>query len=60
MEKQFIDINELSEYLSVSKNTIYWWITTKQIPYNKLGRLVRFNLGQVNSWLQDNNHEANN
>ncbi len=60
VENKFLNVDELAVYLGVSKNTIYWWTTTKKVPYNKLGRLVRFNLDNINSWLQENSQEVYN
>ena len=52
MRKRLIDIEELSEMLSVKKPTIYWWVRGNQIPHVKLGRLVRFDIEKVEDWLQ--------
>ena len=50
--RRYIDIKELSEYLSISKNTIYSWVSQKKIPHIKVGKLVRFELGAVEEWLE--------
>ena len=43
---------ELSEVLSISIETVYAWTSQKRIPYIKMGRLVRFNMDEVNKWLE--------
>lgn len=52
MERRYIGINELSEYISMSKNTIYSWIWLRKIPYVKMGKIVRFDLKEIDTWLQ--------
>ncbi len=54
MEKRYIDIKELSGYLGISKNTIYSWVWKKKIPYNKLGRLEKFDLRAIENWMKKN------
>ena len=53
MEKRIlIYIEEASIYLGIKKPTLYSWILQKKIPYIKLGRLVRFDLKEINTWLK--------
>ena len=50
--KKLIGVKELAEYLDVKENTIYGWVYTKQIPYYKLGRLVKFDVEEIDRWLE--------
>ena len=52
-EKRFIGVKELSEYLDTSDNTVRHWVFTRQIPYVKMGRLVKFDLREIESWVKD-------
>jgi len=53
MEKRYLTINELSEYLNVKKRTIYLWTMQKKIPHSKLGgKLLRFEPDKVDEWLK--------
>lgn len=56
--KRFIDIKNCATYLSVSTNTLRSWVWRKEIPYFKIGRLVRFDLRAIESWLQDKRVET--
>ncbi|MFH1014747.1 MAG: helix-turn-helix domain-containing protein [Nitrospirota bacterium] len=53
MDKRFIGIKDCAEYLDVSINTLRSWVWMKRIPYVKMGRLVKFDLGEIESWLKD-------
>ena len=52
MNKRFISPDELSQYLGISVNTVRSWIWMRQIPYHKLGRLVKFDLQELENWLK--------
>ena len=52
MRKQFIGIKELAEYLGIRINTIYMWTYQKKLPYFKIGKLVKFDLGEIDTWLK--------
>ncbi|MDE2232334.1 MAG: helix-turn-helix domain-containing protein [Candidatus Omnitrophica bacterium] len=47
-------MNECSEFLGVTKGTLYVWVCHKKIPYVKVGRLVKFDLNQLEQWLKKN------
>jgi len=53
MEKRFLGIEEASEYLGLTKGTLYGWVCHKKIPYLKIGRLVKFDLREIEPWLKD-------
>lgn len=47
-----MDINQLSEWLKVKKQTIYDWTHKGLIPHLKLGRLLRFDSKEIERWLK--------
>ena len=52
MEKRFLTPRELAEYLGIARGTIYNWLSEKKIPCFKLGRLVKFDLREIDKWLK--------
>ena len=52
MDKRFIGIQELADLLGISKNTVYSWTCQKRIPYLKVGRLVKFDRGDIEGWIK--------
>ena len=50
--QRLIEIDELSAMLGVSKNTLYDWCAVKKIPHIKLGKFLRFNVDEIEAWLQ--------
>jgi excisionase family DNA binding protein len=52
-QKQFLDTDEVSELLGVSKNTIYQWVHQKKIPHVKVGRLTKFRREELEVWIRN-------
>lgn len=50
--EKFIDINQLSEILSVKPATIYGWVHEERVPSYKVVGLVRFKEKEVLEWLE--------
>ena len=53
-EKRYLGIKECSQYIGVTKGTLYVWVCHKKIPYLKVGRLVKFDLLLIEKWLKQN------
>ena len=58
MCKKLLTIEELSEYIGITVNTAYSWVSQKKIPYIKVGRLVRFDMDKINEWVEQNSVEV--
>ena len=56
--KRFMNIHELSEFLGICVNTIYSWVSQDKIPFLKVGRLLRFDAGKIETWLANRAHEV--
>lgn len=56
-EKQLLNTKEASEFLGISKNTLYEWIIQKRIPHVKVGRLVKFRREDLEEWLRKRTQE---
>jgi len=39
MEDRWLSVEEIAQYLGVSKDTVYTWINKKKMPAHKIGRL---------------------
>jgi len=51
--RQYLSVKELSQYAGISTHTLYLWVQLKQIPYHKIGKLVRFKLAEIEGWLEE-------
>ena len=53
-QKPFLDIDAASEYLGISKNTLYGYTSKGIIPYHKpQGRKIYFNVDDLNRFALD-------
>ena len=52
-DQKLIDIGHISEHLGVKVNTVYSWVNQRKIPYVKVGRLIKFDLQDINQWIAE-------
>lgn len=50
--ERWSSLEETAEYLGVTKDTIRNWIKKTDIPAHKIGRLWKFKLSEVDSWVK--------
>jgi excisionase family DNA binding protein len=50
--KEFFTIQQLSEYLNLKRSTLYLQVEKGQIPHYRIGRLLRFKKGEIDSWIE--------
>src|SRR5258707_12916732 len=63
--KTLISAGEIAEVLGIQCQTVYLWVRQKRIPFYRVGRLVKFNEGEVLAWFKaeidgDNTRPAGN
>ena len=44
--------DDVAKHLSVAKDSIYRWIGHRGLPARKVGRLWKFQLSQVDAWVE--------
>lgn len=52
MEDRWLSVNEISEYLGVSSDTVYRWIDKYEMPAHRMGRLWKFKKDEVDEWVK--------
>ena len=58
-EVRLIGIDDAAKFLSISTSTLYGWVWQRRIPFIKIGRAVRFDLGDLERFIQANRRAAN-
>jgi excisionase family DNA binding protein len=53
-----INIRQASQFLSVSVSTLYGWIWQRRIPYIKVGRAVRFDIQDLEKFVNSSRYAA--
>jgi excisionase family DNA binding protein len=50
---RWLSVDEVADYLGVSKDTVYTWVSTKGMPGHRVGRLWKFKPEDVDVWVRD-------
>lgn len=57
MDAAFLNINETSAYLNLKCSYLYSLVEGGEIPYYRVGRLIRFKQSDIEAWME--NHRQN-
>lgn len=53
MEDRWLSVTEVCEYLGVSRDTIYKWINTLNMPTSRAGRRWKFKKAEIDLWMKN-------
>jgi len=51
VERKFLDIPMVSEYTLLSKSTIYKKVSSREIPFHKIGKKTIFVKDEIDNWI---------
>jgi len=51
-QKEILNSEEAAEFLGISINTLYEWVSQKKIPHMKVGGLLKFKREHLEKWLE--------
>jgi excisionase family DNA binding protein len=49
---RWLSVEEIAEHLGVSRDTVYTWVNTKEMPAHKVGKLWKFDKDEVDAWVR--------
>lgn len=53
MTEPWVSVDQVAAHLGVAKDTVYRWIEAKSLPAQRVGRLWKFKLSNVDRWVMD-------
>ena len=53
MENRWLSVDEIAEHLGIKRDTVYRWISERQMPGHKIGRLWKFKEREVDEWVRN-------
>jgi len=62
-ESRLVDMKELVRIhpaLGQRKYRLHWLVRTRRIPFTKIGRMIYFDLTEINRWIQQHRIPAQN
>jgi excisionase family DNA binding protein len=51
---RLITIQQAAGYTGLSPHTLYTMVSQRRIPYVKVGRLTKFDVGLLDAWIKQN------
>ena len=51
MNDRWLSVAEICIYLGIKRDTVYKWISEKQLPAHRLGKLWKFKVSEVDEWV---------
>lgn len=52
MNERWSSVDEVAEHLGVARDTVYRWIENRGLPAQKIGRLWKLKLSEVDEWVK--------
>ena len=52
MKDRWLSVEEIAAYLGIKRDTVYKWIIRRDMPAHKIGRLWKFQIEEVDSWIK--------
>ena len=52
MSARWLSVEQIAEYLGVSKDTVYAWISKRNMPAHRIGRLWKFKTEEIDDWVR--------
>ena len=54
----WVSVDEVAKHLGVAKDSVYRWIEVHSMPAHRIGRLWKFKLSEVDTWVRAGGAEA--
>lgn len=63
--EKWSSLKDVTDYLGVSRESVFQWIENKGMPGHKVGRLWKFKVSEIDEWIKsgksrDNSIESEN
>ncbi len=58
MNNRLLSIVEASEYLGITKGTLYSWVCQRKIPVVKMGSLNKFDIKDLDQWIEEHKRKT--
>jgi excisionase family DNA binding protein len=50
---RWLSVVEISEYLGITRDSVYKWVKQKGMPAHRLGKLWKFKTDEVDLWMRE-------
>lgn len=49
---RWLSVEQVAEYLGISKETVYRWLEKGIVPAHRVGKLWRFHSSEIDEWIK--------
>ena len=53
MNDRYLSVAEICTYLGIKRDTVYKWISKKELPAHRVGKLWKFKVSEVDEWVKN-------
>lgn len=53
MAERWLSVDEIVRNLGIKKDTVYKCVRKRKVPFHNAGRLLKFQVGEVDQWVRD-------
>lgn len=53
MADRWYSVEDIANHLGIKKDTVYKWVKFRGMPFNKVGRLLKFQVKEVDKWIKE-------
>jgi excisionase family DNA binding protein len=51
-QDRWLSVEEIAIHLGIKKDTAYKWVAKKHMPFHKVGRLLKFDKAEIDTWVK--------
>lgn len=59
MSDRWLSVEEIAQHLGIKKDTVYKWVKSRRMPSHKIGRLLKFQVKEVDKWVKSGRATSN-
>lgn len=52
MKERWLSVDEIAVHLGIKRDTVYKWISEKDMPAHRIGRLWKFQRDEIDDWVR--------
>ena len=56
MNDRYLSVAEICTYLGIKRDTVYKWISKKELPAHRAGKFWKFKINEVDEWVKSNSN----
>ena len=53
MEDRWLSVDEIADHIGIKRDTVYKWVKKRNMPFHKVGKLLKFQIKEVDQWVRD-------